>query len=104
MTPAAESSNQSGAGVESDTGVSQQSDANTDLDLTDDVIVDVVSEEEEDELRTLDTGYKRTATISIVVFYMGIKMVGGVKTSTDKNCLRKREFDPFLLISKMGFD
>lgn len=56
MTPAAESSSQTGAGEESDTGVSQQSDANTDLDLTDDVIVDVVSEEEEDELRTLNTG------------------------------------------------
>ncbi|XP_011446304.2 diencephalon/mesencephalon homeobox protein 1 [Magallana gigas] len=58
VTPAAESSSQSGAGEESDTGVSQQSDANTDLDLTDDVIVDVVSEEEEDELRTLNTDQK----------------------------------------------
>lgn len=26
-------------------------------------------------------------------------MVGGVKTSTDKNCLCKTELDPFLLIS-----
>lgn len=56
MTPAAENSKQSGAGEESDTGVSQQSDANTDLDLNDDVIVDVVSEEEEEEIPTLDTG------------------------------------------------
>lgn len=56
MTPAAENSKQSGTGEESDTGVSQQSDANTDLDLNDDVIVDVVSEEEEEEIRTLDTG------------------------------------------------